>query len=198
MRKLLPALALALALGGLGSAAHAQVACPASCPGGCNPTTGVCLSGGSGQGQFFDGSSGSSYPLGGGAPGGVVSGGGFPAPNTAAFESYTNSFVSFVNLALVPVLVALAFILFLWGVANAYILHPGDEEKRKSGHQFILWGIVGFVVIFSVWGLVNLVSGALGLTDSFAPPPPGINTSYTSGSSGSSYPGGSGIPGGFF
>ncbi|HVW83002.1 MAG TPA: pilin [Candidatus Paceibacterota bacterium] len=187
MSRALPGVALALALAltpALGSVAQAQVACPTSCPGSCNPTTGVCLSGGSGQGQFFDGSSGSSYPLGGGS--GIVSGGGFPTPNTSELQQYTGSLTSFVNTALVPVLVAIAFIMFLWGVANAYILHPGDEERRKSGHQFILWGIIGFVVIFSVWGLVNLVSDALGLSGAAAPPPPGASSSYGSYGSGGS------------
>jgi hypothetical protein len=195
MRKLLPFLALPLALLFFAGAARAQVACPASCPGGCNPTTGVCLSGGSGAGQFFDGSSGSSFPTSGGNPfGGSLggTGGGFPTPNTSALQGYAGSFVSFVNTALVPLLVALAFIVFLWGVADSYILHPGDEEKRKSGHQFVLWGIIGFVVIFSLWGLVNLVSSALGLWGDTAPPAPGVNTSYTSGGTSGlpSYPGG--------
>ena len=111
--------------------------------------------------------------------------GGFPAPNTSALTGYTSALTEFINTALVPTLVAIAFILFLYGVADAYILHPGDETKLKEGHQYILWGVIGFVVIFSVWGLVNLVASTLGLQGGEAPPTPGINT--TSSAQGSSY-----------
>ena len=68
-----------------------------------------------------------------------------------------------INNVLVPLLFAIAFIVFLWGIANAYILHPGDEEAVKSGHKLILWGIIGFAVMISLWGLVNIVSATFGL-----------------------------------
>lgn len=69
-----------------------------------------------------------------------------------------------------PLLFAAAFITFLYGVANAYIFSQGDEEAVRKGHKLILWGIVGFVVMFSLWGLVNIVSNTFGL-EGVAPPP---------------------------
>jgi hypothetical protein len=64
---------------------------------------------------------------------------------------------------LVPVIFALAFFLFVWGAVNYFFLHSGDEEKRREGRQFALWGILGMAVLFSVWGFVNIVLSTLGI-----------------------------------
>ena len=74
-----------------------------------------------------------------------------------------------INGILVPVLFAIAFIVFIYGVAKAYIITP---EKRAEGHKLILWGLIGFVVMLSVWGLVNAVSNTFGLAGGYAPPIP--------------------------
>ena len=74
-----------------------------------------------------------------------------------------------INYVAVPVLFALAFIVFLWGIANAYILSAGDPEKVKEGHKLVLWGIIGFVVMISLWGLVNVVANTFGLAGYGAP-----------------------------
>lgn len=71
--------------------------------------------------------------------------------------------LSLINGVLVPLLFAISFIVFLYGIAKAYILSPGDEDAVKSGHKIILWGLIGFAVMISVWGLVNVVVATFGL-----------------------------------
>ena len=80
-----------------------------------------------------------------------------------------------INAILVPVLFAVAFIVFLYGIAKSYIFSGGSEEERKKGHQLVLWGLVAFAIMISVWGLVNVVSNTFGLSGYYAPPLP---TSY--------------------
>lgn len=80
-----------------------------------------------------------------------------------------------INAVLVPVLFAVAFIVFLFGVFKTYIWSVGDETEVTKGHKFILWGLIGFAVMISVWGLVNIISGTFGLDGVAAPPTP---TSY--------------------
>jgi len=77
-----------------------------------------------------------------------------------------------INNVAVPLLFAISFIVFLYGIANAYILHPGDEAAVKSGHKLLLWGLIGFAVMISIWGLVNVVANTFGLGGSYAPPTP--------------------------
>ena len=77
-----------------------------------------------------------------------------------------------INTVLVPVLFAVSFIMFLYGIAKAYIFSSGDPEAVKAGHKLVLWGIVAFAVMISVWGLVNVVANTFGLSGYYAPPLP--------------------------
>lgn len=117
-----------------------------------------------GPGGFQYSSSNFSFGYGTGA-------GGF-ACGTSNICQVASTIIFVVNYVLVPVLFALAFIVFLWGVANAYIFSGGEEEARKSGHKLILWGIIAFVVMISLWGLVNVVANTFGLAGYYAPPTP--------------------------
>lgn len=77
-----------------------------------------------------------------------------------------------INNILVPVLFALSFMVFLYGIALKYIFSSGDSAKVAEGHKLLLWGIIGFVVMISVWGLVNIVANSFGLGGVYAPPTP--------------------------
>ena len=77
-----------------------------------------------------------------------------------------------INYVLVPVIFALAFIVFLWGVFKSYIWSHGDAAEVGNGHRLILWGVIGFVVMISLWGLVNVVANTFGLWGYSAPPLP--------------------------
>lgn len=74
---------------------------------------------------------------------------------------YLSSIVGFINVYLVPFLFAIAFVVFIWGVFQYFIAGGANEEQRDKGKQLVMWGIIGFVVMVSVWGLVNLVTNTL-------------------------------------
>ncbi|MFZ3043586.1 MAG: hypothetical protein WA058_00540, partial [Minisyncoccia bacterium] len=77
-----------------------------------------------------------------------------------------------INGVAVPLIFAISFIVFLYGIAKAYIFSRGDEGEVKKGHQLLLWGLIGFAVMVSIWGLVNVVANTFGLSGSYAPPLP--------------------------
>ena len=56
---------------------------------------------------------------------------------------------------IIALLFALAVIYFLWGVIQ-YIRNSGDAQKRADGVKHITWGIVGLVIMVSVFGILNL------------------------------------------
>lgn len=95
--------------------------------------------------------------------------------------SVRSTILYIINGILVPVLFAVAFIVFLYGVARTYIFSVGDEEAVKTGHKLILWGLIGFVVMISLWGLVNIVSNTFGLAGAPVPPPPRSTNTYGPG-----------------
>ncbi|OGG76434.1 hypothetical protein A2950_00835 [Candidatus Kaiserbacteria bacterium RIFCSPLOWO2_01_FULL_55_19] len=92
--------------------------------------------------------------------------------NTSYLTPYSTGIIGVVNNILVPVLMAIAFIVFLWGVYKYFILGAADEKSRTEGRHFSLWGIIGFIIILSMWGLVNLLMGTFGLQAGVASPPP--------------------------
>lgn len=79
--------------------------------------------------------------------------------HAASLKELTASIVTLVNTGVVPLFYAIAFILFLIGMVRFFFL--GGEEGREKGKTFMLWGIIGFVVMFSVWGIVRLLLTAL-------------------------------------
>lgn len=79
------------------------------------------------------------------------------------FQGYVTGVIGLLNTVVVPVIFALAFAAFVWGAANYFILHDGDESRRAEGRQFALWGIIGMAVLFSVWGFVALLLSTLGI-----------------------------------
>jgi NADH:ubiquinone oxidoreductase subunit 2 (subunit N) len=74
--------------------------------------------------------------------------------------------IDIINTVLVPLIFALAFIVFLWGVFQYFIAGASDEEKREAGKSLMIYGLIGFFVMVSVWGLVNLLVGTFNLNDS--------------------------------
>lgn len=77
--------------------------------------------------------------------------------------SGTTGIIGALNIIVVPIIITLAFLVFVWGVIKYFFIHGNDETQRTEGRQFILWGIIGMAVIFSVWGLVAMMLSTLGI-----------------------------------
>ena len=84
------------------------------------------------------------------------------AAQAASLKDLTDDIVTFVNASIIPLFYTLAFLLFVIGMVRFFFL--GGEEGREKGRQFMLWGIIGFVVMFSVWGIVRLLLATLGVS----------------------------------
>ncbi|OGI96405.1 hypothetical protein A3I25_00020 [Candidatus Nomurabacteria bacterium RIFCSPLOWO2_02_FULL_42_17] len=62
---------------------------------------------------------------------------------------------------LIALLFAVALVMFIWGVVE-FTANAGNEEKRTTGRQHILWGIVGMIIMISVFGIMRLITGTIG------------------------------------
>lgn len=56
---------------------------------------------------------------------------------------------------IVPILIALGVVYFVWGVVM-YVI-ASDEEAKKSGKDRMIYGLIGFAVIIGLWGLVTII-----------------------------------------
>lgn len=60
--------------------------------------------------------------------------------------------------SVIPLLITLSVVGFIWGIIQ-YFLNPDNEEKKKNGKSFMVWGLIAIFVITSIWGLVGVLSG---------------------------------------
>jgi hypothetical protein len=45
-----------------------------------------------------------------------------------------------------------------------FIRGANSEDKRTAGRQHMLWGFVGFLIMFGVWGIINILLNTFGIT----------------------------------
>lgn len=88
----------------------------------------------------------------------------------AQVTSYGNSIISIIESVLVPLLFAIAFLYFVYGVYTYFILGADNDTERATGRQFVLWSLIGFAAILSVWGLVQILLDTFGITAGGTPP----------------------------
>lgn len=60
---------------------------------------------------------------------------------------------------LIILLVALALLVFLFGVVQ--FIFPSSPEKRSQGSRHMIWGLIGLVISMSVFGIMNLLADTL-------------------------------------
>lgn len=51
---------------------------------------------------------------------------------------------------------ALAAVYFIYGLTK-YVLSPDNEEVRKASKSHMLWGVIGMVIMISVFGIMNII-----------------------------------------
>lgn len=68
------------------------------------------------------------------------------------------------------VLMGFAVLMFVYNIVQLFIKPSGDD--RAEAKQYLLWSVIGFFVILSFWGIVNVFMGTFSLDNNA----PTINT----------------------
>ncbi|OGG43481.1 hypothetical protein A2841_02560 [Candidatus Kaiserbacteria bacterium RIFCSPHIGHO2_01_FULL_48_10] len=83
-----------------------------------------------------------------------------------------------------PVVIALAFLAFFWGLAM-YIFNTGSDEQRKKGVQLMIWGVIALFVMLSIRGIIAVLNATFYIPQDYGgiygggggntPPPRAVN-----------------------
>lgn len=96
-------------------------------------------------------------------------------------QGFIFNIIYLIDQVLVPLIFSIGFIVFLWGVFRFFIAGASDEKKREEGKKFMLYGLIGFFVMFSIWGIVNVFINTLGFNQAPRPELPLFGPTYGGG-----------------
>ncbi len=63
-------------------------------------------------------------------------------------------FTCLIQRLFLPLCFTMAILVFVWGTVQ--FMRASDSAEKEQGQQFMLWGVIGFAVMLSLWGIVNL------------------------------------------
>ena len=102
--------------------------------------------------------------------------------NNIAYADGVDNLLFKLNKVILNPLIELSFIValcvFLFGVME-FIFNADSQEKRSKGKQHMLWGIIGLLIMLTVFGVISLLTTTLGIDgvrvdnkqQTFTPPP---------------------------
>jgi len=79
-----------------------------------------------------------------------------PAMTEAVTLGHTLAQISGLVNGLIPIVLAIAVLVFFWGLAM-YLLNSTAPEKRSEGINIMFMGIIAIFVMVSLWGIIRIL-----------------------------------------
>ncbi len=80
----------------------------------------------------------------------------------ATAQQISDSISTMILQPITSLLFAVGFLVFIWGLIE-FIANPTDPEKKKTGTNHMIFGILGLLIMVSIWGIVGLITNTLGV-----------------------------------
>ncbi len=104
-----------------------------------------------------------------------------------AAQCFVNKINDAILFPLITLLMALAFLIFLYGCFE-YVRNAASDQGRQQGQQHILYGTIGMLVMLSAYAILSLAAGTFNIplfpSDSVVCSSSGVSTPSVSKSSG--------------
>lgn len=84
------------------------------------------------------------------------------APVVTDVTSGVSAIQTYLNLG-VQLMIAAAVVFVIWQ-GFQFVTAGGEEEKRAESRSGIVYGVIGIVVMLSVWGLISIVLSSTGIS----------------------------------
>lgn len=85
----------------------------------------------------------------------------------AGVELLMKNILDFINSVLIPFIIGIGFLFFVWGMFQYFIAGGANEESREKGKSLMIHATIGFVVIIVFFGIINLLTSSTGLEGQF-------------------------------
>lgn len=79
------------------------------------------------------------------------------------FETLLKNILIFTNNVLIPFIVGIGFLVFVWGMFQYFIAGGANDESKEKGKSLMIYATLGFVLIIVFWGVVNLLTQSTGI-----------------------------------
>lgn len=79
-------------------------------------------------------------------------------PNT--FAELVAFLLGLINMV-IPLLMGVAFVFMIWKLVDAWIIHSDDTSKIEEGKTIALTGVIIFVILLSIWGILSVLRNSL-------------------------------------
>jgi len=84
-------------------------------------------------------------------------------PTGGEFGTLLANILIFTNTVLIPFIIGIGFLVFVWGMFQYFIAGGANEEKKEAGKGLMIYATLGFVLIIVFWGVINLLTQSTGL-----------------------------------
>jgi len=89
--------------------------------------------------------------------------GGVIPTDGGAFGTLLTNVLGFSNSVLIPFILGIGFLVFVWGMFKFFILGGANDEEKDKGKSLMVYATLGFVLIIVFWGVINLIASSTGL-----------------------------------
>jgi len=83
--------------------------------------------------------------------------------NAGDFQKLLEGILNFTNDFLIPFIIAIGFLVFVWGMFQYFIAGGANDESKEKGKSLMIYATLGFLLIIVFWGVINLLATSTGL-----------------------------------
>lgn len=86
-------------------------------------------------------------------------------PTAGAFQALLTNILGFTNSVLIPFIIGIGFLVFVWGMFKYFIVGGANDDAKEQGKSLMIYATLGFILIIVFWGIVNLLATSTGLNN---------------------------------
>jgi Type IV secretion system pilin len=83
--------------------------------------------------------------------------------DTTELSNIGNALRTLIETVLVPLVIAIAFLVFIWGIFLYFIAGGSNDDSKAKGKSLMIYATLGFFFILAIWGIVNLLVDITGV-----------------------------------